>query len=60
LEKVFRQIGSSYVRELARCGEQLSRAGTSLHPALTPTPIRRARRERGAPLASVLFLCTGQ
>jgi protein-tyrosine-phosphatase/DNA-binding transcriptional ArsR family regulator len=50
---------SYYVIDLARCGELLSSAGASLHPALAPTPRRRARRERGAPLACVLFLCTG-
>jgi ArsR family transcriptional regulator, arsenate/arsenite/antimonite-responsive transcriptional repressor / arsenate reductase (thioredoxin) len=48
---------SYYVVDLARCGELLSSAGASLHPALAPTT--RARRERGAPLARVLFLCTG-
>jgi ArsR family transcriptional regulator, arsenate/arsenite/antimonite-responsive transcriptional repressor / arsenate reductase (thioredoxin) len=50
---------SYYVLDLARCGELLSSAGASLHPALAATPRRRARRERGAPLARVLFLCTG-
>jgi ArsR family transcriptional regulator, arsenate/arsenite/antimonite-responsive transcriptional repressor / arsenate reductase (thioredoxin) len=50
---------SYYVLELARCCELLARAGASLHPALAPTPRRHARRERGAPLARVLFLCTG-
>ena len=50
---------SYYILDLARCGELLSGAGASLHPALAPTPRRRARRERGAPLARVLFLCTG-
>jgi ArsR family transcriptional regulator, arsenate/arsenite/antimonite-responsive transcriptional repressor / arsenate reductase (thioredoxin) len=50
---------SYYVLDLARCGELLSSAGASLHPALAPTPRRRARRERGAPSARVLFLCTG-
>jgi ArsR family transcriptional regulator, arsenate/arsenite/antimonite-responsive transcriptional repressor / arsenate reductase (thioredoxin) len=48
---------SYYVLDLARCGELLSGAGASLHPALARTP--PARRERGAPLARVLFLCTG-
>jgi protein-tyrosine-phosphatase len=48
---------SYYVVDLARCGELLSSAGASLHPALAPTT--RTRRERGAPLARVLFLCTG-
>lgn len=50
---------SYYVLDLPRCGELLSSAGTSLHPALAPTPRSRAARERGAPLARVLFLCTG-
>ena len=46
-----------YVLDLARCGEQLSSAGVSLHPGLAPIP--RARPERRSALASVLFLCTG-
>lgn len=46
-----------YVLELARCGELLSSAGTSLHPGLAPTP--RPARERRAAAARVLFLCTG-
>src|SRR3954453_4014644 len=46
-----------YVLDLARCGELLSSAGVSLHPGLAPPP--RVRRERGSPLARVLFLCTG-
>jgi ArsR family transcriptional regulator, arsenate/arsenite/antimonite-responsive transcriptional repressor / arsenate reductase (thioredoxin) len=50
---------SYYVLDLARCGELLSSAGASLHPALAPTPGPRARRRRRAPLARVLFLCTG-
>jgi ArsR family transcriptional regulator, arsenate/arsenite/antimonite-responsive transcriptional repressor / arsenate reductase (thioredoxin) len=50
---------SYYVLDLPRCGELLSGAGASLHPALAPSPRPRARRERGAPLARVLFLCTG-
>jgi protein-tyrosine-phosphatase/DNA-binding transcriptional ArsR family regulator len=50
---------SYYVVDLARCGELLSSAGASLHPALALTPRSRARRERGAPLVRVLFLCTG-
>jgi protein-tyrosine-phosphatase/DNA-binding transcriptional ArsR family regulator len=50
---------SYYVVDLARCGELLSSAGASLHPALAPTTRSRARRECGAPLARVLFLCTG-
>jgi protein-tyrosine-phosphatase len=48
-----------YVLDLARCGELLASAGVSLHPALAPTPRPRAGRERGAALARVLFLCTG-
>jgi protein-tyrosine-phosphatase/DNA-binding transcriptional ArsR family regulator len=50
---------SYYVVDLARCGELLSSAGASLHPALASTRRPRALRERGAPLARVLFLCTG-
>jgi protein-tyrosine-phosphatase len=50
---------SYYVLDLARCGELLSRAGAALHPAMASTPRPRARRRRGAPLARVLFLCTG-
>jgi protein-tyrosine-phosphatase/DNA-binding transcriptional ArsR family regulator len=46
-----------YVLELARCGELLRSAGTSLHPGLAATP--RVRRERRSPVARVLFLCTG-
>jgi protein-tyrosine-phosphatase/DNA-binding transcriptional ArsR family regulator len=48
---------SYYLLELARCGELLSSAGASLHPALAPTP--RAPRPRRSALARVLFLCTG-
>jgi protein-tyrosine-phosphatase/DNA-binding transcriptional ArsR family regulator len=48
---------SYYVLDLARCAELLSSAGVSLHPGLAPAP--RARGERRAPLAHVLFLCTG-
>ena len=48
-----------YVLDLARCGELLSSAGASLHPALAPAARRRVRREHAAPLARVLFLCTG-
>jgi ArsR family transcriptional regulator, arsenate/arsenite/antimonite-responsive transcriptional repressor / arsenate reductase (thioredoxin) len=48
-----------YVLELARCGELLSRAGVSLHPALAPTARLRAGREPGSTPARVLFLCTG-
>jgi ArsR family transcriptional regulator, arsenate/arsenite/antimonite-responsive transcriptional repressor / arsenate reductase (thioredoxin) len=50
---------SYYVLDLARCGEQLSSAGASLHPALALTPRGRARRKRGSALARVVFLCTG-
>ena len=50
---------SYYVLDLARCGELLSSAGMSLHPGLAPTTRPRAARERGAALARVLFLCTG-
>jgi ArsR family transcriptional regulator, arsenate/arsenite/antimonite-responsive transcriptional repressor / arsenate reductase (thioredoxin) len=48
---------SYYVLDLARCGELLAHAGVALHPGLAPTP--RVPRERGAGLARVLFLCTG-
>ncbi len=48
-----------YVLDLARCGELLSSAGVSLHPALVATPRPRARRARGSATARVLFLCTG-
>ena len=48
-----------YVLDLARCGELLSSAGASLHPGLAPTARSPARRKPGAPLARVLFLCTG-
>jgi ArsR family transcriptional regulator, arsenate/arsenite/antimonite-responsive transcriptional repressor / arsenate reductase (thioredoxin) len=48
-----------YVLDLPRCGELLSNAAVSLHPGLAPTPRPRAERERGSPLARVLFLCTG-
>ena len=50
---------SYYVVDLVRCGELLSGAGASLHPGLAPTRSRPAGRKRGAPLAWVLFLCTG-
>jgi ArsR family transcriptional regulator, arsenate/arsenite/antimonite-responsive transcriptional repressor / arsenate reductase (thioredoxin) len=50
---------SYYAVDLARCGELLSSAGASLHPALASAPRRRARRKRGTALARVLFLCTG-
>ena len=50
---------SYYLLDLARCGELLSSAGASLHPALASTARSRVRSERGARLARVLFLCTG-
>jgi ArsR family transcriptional regulator, arsenate/arsenite/antimonite-responsive transcriptional repressor / arsenate reductase (thioredoxin) len=48
-----------YVLDLARCGELLSSAGVSLHPALGPTARPRAVRQRSSAPARVLFLCTG-
>jgi protein-tyrosine-phosphatase/DNA-binding transcriptional ArsR family regulator len=48
-----------YVLDLARCGELLSTAGVALHPGLAPTPRPRSKRGRGAAVARVLFLCTG-
>jgi protein-tyrosine-phosphatase/DNA-binding transcriptional ArsR family regulator len=48
-----------YVLDLARCGDLLLSAGMALHPGLAATPRPRAARERGAVLARVLFLCTG-
>jgi protein-tyrosine-phosphatase/DNA-binding transcriptional ArsR family regulator len=48
-----------YVLDLARCGELLTSAGVSLHPALVATPRPRAGRELGVTPARVLFLCTG-
>jgi protein-tyrosine-phosphatase/DNA-binding transcriptional ArsR family regulator len=50
---------SYYILDLARCGELLSGAGAALHPAMAASPRARARRRRAAPLARVLFLCTG-
>ncbi|MEA2444374.1 MAG: ArsR family transcriptional regulator, arsenate/arsenite/antimonite-responsive transcriptional [Thermoleophilales bacterium] len=50
---------SYYVLDLARCGELLSNAGVSLHPALAPSARERPRRRRGSTPARVLFLCTG-
>jgi protein-tyrosine-phosphatase/DNA-binding transcriptional ArsR family regulator len=47
---------SYYILDLARCGALLSLAGASLHLAMAPSP--RPRRP-DAPLARVLFLCTG-
>jgi ArsR family transcriptional regulator, arsenate/arsenite/antimonite-responsive transcriptional repressor / arsenate reductase (thioredoxin) len=49
---------SYYLLDLARCGELLRSAGAALHPGLAPTTRPRARN-RGAPRARVLFLCTG-
>ncbi|MEA2492918.1 MAG: ArsR family transcriptional regulator, arsenate/arsenite/antimonite-responsive transcriptional [Thermoleophilaceae bacterium] len=48
-----------YVLDLARCGELLSSAGGSLHPALAPPQRPRTAHERGSTAARVLFLCTG-
>jgi ArsR family transcriptional regulator, arsenate/arsenite/antimonite-responsive transcriptional repressor / arsenate reductase (thioredoxin) len=48
---------SYYILDLARCGELLSNAGAALHPGLTPRA--RTQRDRGAAVARVLFLCTG-
>ena len=48
-----------YVLDLARCGELLSSAGVSLHPALATPPRPRAEPARGGATARVLFLCTG-
>ena len=48
-----------YVLDLAHCGELLTSAGASLHPALASTMRPRAGRESGCPPARVLFLCTG-
>jgi ArsR family transcriptional regulator, arsenate/arsenite/antimonite-responsive transcriptional repressor / arsenate reductase (thioredoxin) len=48
-----------YVLDLARCGELLSGAGGSLHPGLARDARSSARHGRGAALARVLFLCTG-
>jgi protein-tyrosine-phosphatase/DNA-binding transcriptional ArsR family regulator len=48
-----------YVLDLARCGELLSSAGGSLHPALAPTEPPHLRRNGASTLAHVLFLCTG-
>jgi protein-tyrosine-phosphatase/DNA-binding transcriptional ArsR family regulator len=48
-----------YVLDLAHCGELLASAGVALHPGLAPAPRPRAGRDRGSPLARVLFLCTG-
>src|SRR4051812_27539767 len=48
-----------YVLDLARCGELLTSASVSLHPALAATPCPRAGREPCFTPARVLFLCTG-
>src|SRR4051794_36261459 len=48
-----------YVLDLARCGELLRSAGVSLHPGLAATPRPRSKRQRGATVTRVLFLCTG-
>jgi ArsR family transcriptional regulator, arsenate/arsenite/antimonite-responsive transcriptional repressor / arsenate reductase (thioredoxin) len=50
---------SYYVLDVARCGELLAGAGTALHPALATDPRPRRRAARRAPIARVLFLCTG-
>jgi protein-tyrosine-phosphatase len=50
---------SYYVLDLASCGELLASASGSLHPGLAPTPRARTKRGRGAAVARVLFLCTG-
>jgi protein-tyrosine-phosphatase len=46
-----------YLLDVARCGELLWSAGAALHPGLAPRA--RTQRKRGAALARVLFLCTG-
>src|SRR4051794_36214226 len=48
-----------YVLDLARCGELLTIAGTSLHPGLAPARPTRAGRERSSARVRLLFLCTG-
>src|SRR3954470_20567322 len=48
-----------YVLDLPRCRELLAAAGVSLHAGLAPDPRPMAWRERGRPVARVLFLCTG-
>src|SRR3954471_14786605 len=45
-----------YALDIERCGELLTSAGASLHPALVPAPRPRAGCEARA---RVLFLCTG-
>jgi ArsR family transcriptional regulator, arsenate/arsenite/antimonite-responsive transcriptional repressor / arsenate reductase (thioredoxin) len=48
-----------YVLDLARCGELLTGAGASLHPALAPVSRSHAGRRSDSAPARVLFLCTG-
>jgi len=52
-----------YVLDLARCGELLWSAGVALHPGLAAAPASPDRgpfeQRRGAVIARVLFLCTG-
>jgi len=48
-----------YVLDLARCGELLVSAGTSLHPGLAPAVGSHHRRHGDSARARVLFLCTG-
>jgi protein-tyrosine-phosphatase/DNA-binding transcriptional ArsR family regulator len=48
-----------YVLDLPRCNQLLTSAGRSLHPGLAPAAPPRPRRRRGAGVARVLFLCTG-
>ncbi len=47
---------SYYTLDLARCRELLASAGVALHPGLATSAARDADT---APVASVLFLCTG-
>src|SRR3954454_18081418 len=48
-----------YTLELVRCGELLVGAGASLHPGLAATIDSRRGPVGRLPVASVLFLCTG-
>jgi protein-tyrosine-phosphatase/DNA-binding transcriptional ArsR family regulator len=48
-----------YALDLARCGELLAGAGTSLHPGLATVPRPPAVADGGPVVARVLFLCTG-
>jgi ArsR family transcriptional regulator, arsenate/arsenite/antimonite-responsive transcriptional repressor / arsenate reductase (thioredoxin) len=48
-----------YLLELARCGELLVNAGSSLHPGLAPAVGTQPGRSRAVARARVLFLCTG-